>query len=72
MPFARAFCGATPQVLPWGEYAIVGVGESGLSVELRRVKYDVERFAKTLRETGFPLAEKWLDNWLLHAGRPPR
>lgn len=65
MPFARAYCGGTPQVLPWGEYAIVGVSETGVSVDLRRVKYDVGRFAKTLREAGFPFAEKWLDNWLL-------
>lgn len=65
MPFARAFCGETPQVLPWAEYAIVGVNERGLAVELRRVDYDVQRFAKTLREAEFPVADKWLDNWLI-------
>jgi putative phosphoesterase len=65
MPFARAFCGATPQVLPWAEYAIVEGSASGAAVELRRVKYDVGRFAETLRESGFPFAEKWLDNWLI-------
>ncbi|HVI03655.1 MAG TPA: metallophosphoesterase family protein [Enhygromyxa sp.] len=65
MPFARAFCGGTPQVLPWAEYAIVGVHERGVTVELRRVDYDVNRFAETLREAGFPFADKWLDNWLI-------
>lgn len=65
MPFARAFCGATPQVLPWAEYAIVAVGERGISVELRRVNYDVGRFAETLRDAGFPFAGTWLDNWLI-------
>lgn len=65
MPFARAFCGGTPQVLPWAEWAIVGVDEHGVSIELRRTKYDVGRFAETLREAEFPYAEKWLDNWLI-------
>jgi putative phosphoesterase len=65
MPFARAFCGATPQVLPWAEYGIVGVSERGVTVELRRVNYDVSRFAETLREAGFPFAETWFDNWLI-------
>ncbi|MFO7561934.1 MAG: metallophosphoesterase family protein [Enhygromyxa sp.] len=65
MPFARAYCGAgAPQVLPWGEYAIVGVSETGIGVELRRVSYDVERYAKSLREAGFP-SDNWMDNWLI-------
>jgi putative phosphoesterase len=66
MPFARAFCGgATPQVLPWAEYAIVGASEGGVAVELRRVNYDVGQYAKTLRDTAFPFADGWLDNWLI-------
>ncbi|HLT39669.1 MAG TPA: metallophosphoesterase family protein [Enhygromyxa sp.] len=65
MPFARAFCGGTPQVLPWGEYAIVAVSERGVAVELRRVSYDLERFARSLREAGFPFADRWMDNWLI-------
>lgn len=65
MPFARAFCGQTPQVLPWAEYAIVGADDRNVAVELRRVNYDVDRLAQTLREVGFPFADNWLDNWLI-------
>lgn len=65
MPFARPFSGKTPQVLPWAEYAVVGVSASGVSVDLRRVNYDVEKLAESLHQAGFPFADRWLDNWLL-------
>jgi putative phosphoesterase len=65
MPFARPFCGATPQVLPWAEYAILGADERGVVVELRRTAFDVREFAATLTNSGFPHADKWLDNWMI-------
>jgi putative phosphoesterase len=65
MPFARPFAGETPRVLGWAEYAIIGASDSGnVSVDFRRVRYDVDRFAESLRAAGFPDAEHWLDNWI--------
>jgi len=65
MPFARPFAGETPQVLGFAEYAIVSASEAAVSVDLRQVRYDVERFAASLHAAGFPDAEHWLDNWLV-------
>jgi len=63
MPFARPFCGATPEVLPWAEYAIVSATPGGVSIDLRQTRYDLERFAASLHEAAFPSADRWLDNW---------
>jgi putative phosphoesterase len=63
MPFARPFCGATPEVLPWAEYAIVSATPGGVSIDLRRTRYDLDRFAASLHEAAFPGADRWLDNW---------
>ena len=65
MPFARPYAGQTPEVLPWAEYAILGVEGGSVSVDLRRVAYDVDRFRASLHATGYPGADEWLDNWRL-------
>jgi putative phosphoesterase len=65
MPFAQPYAGQTPEVLPWAEYAIVGVDRGHISVDLRRLPYDLDRYRASLRASGYPGGEAWLDNWRL-------
>ncbi len=63
MPFARPYSGGTPEVMPWAEYALVSASADGFGVELCRARYDVQQFARTLHDAGFPHANHWLNNW---------
>ncbi|PRQ06908.1 metallophosphoesterase family protein [Enhygromyxa salina] len=64
MPFERAFDGDAPKILPWCEYGVIS-GENGvLSVDLRRVPLDLERFAASVRGSSLPGADRWLEQWL--------
>jgi predicted phosphodiesterase len=45
---------------PWSEYAIVG---DDLSVEFRRVPFDVEELISSARRTDFPGFERWASMW---------
>jgi putative phosphoesterase len=65
MPFERAFDGRAPKLLPWCEYGVV-TGDGGVvSVDLRRVPLDLERFAVSVRGSSLPGAADWLDQWLV-------
>ena len=59
-PF-RAFPmpGSAPSLLPWVEYAILGWTNGGLSLDLRRVPFDVKEYCRAIKESGIPLTE-WL------------
>lgn len=48
---------------PWGEYAILAVAGSRLSVDLRRVPFDVAAMKRAARENGMPHAEWWCAEW---------
>jgi predicted phosphodiesterase len=48
---------------PWGEYAIVTAARSRLSVELRRVPFDVKALQRAARESGMPYVEWWSAEW---------
>ena len=55
--------GATVRNPPWGEYAILSVTGSSLSVDLRRVPFDVATLKQVTRANGMPLAEWWCAEW---------
>lgn len=48
---------------PWGEYALLSTTGSGLSVDLRRVPFDVSALLRAARENGMPHAEWWCAEW---------
>lgn len=48
---------------PWGEYAILTVSGSSLSVDLRRVPFDVAALKRAARENDMPHAEWWCAEW---------
>ncbi|PRP98077.1 phosphodiesterase [Enhygromyxa salina] len=65
MPFARPFeGGAPPKLLPWCEYGVVTGADAVVSVDLRRVPLDLDRFAASVRGSSFPDADVWLAQWL--------
>lgn len=49
---------------PWAEYAILRAGDSGLSVDLRRVPFDVAALLAAARQSGMPHAEWYAKNWI--------
>jgi predicted phosphodiesterase len=49
---------AATRVNPWAEYAILTAEDGTLSLEFRRVPFDVERLAAIIRASGRPYAEK--------------
>jgi hypothetical protein len=52
-------------VLPWCEYGVITGGDDGmLSVDLRRVPLDLERFAASVHGSTLPGAARWLEQWL--------
>jgi putative phosphoesterase len=61
----NAFCytpvrGSEPVLLPWAEYALLTADERGLSVDLHRVRYDIESFQAVVRMCELPIR-----GWLL-------
>ncbi|KIG12426.1 serine/threonine protein phosphatase [Enhygromyxa salina] len=65
MPFERAFDGGAPKILPWCEYGVISGADGTLSVDLRRVPLDLERFAASVRESSMPGAARWVEQWLI-------
>jgi predicted phosphodiesterase len=63
MPFSAPYSGGAPTIFTWAEYALLDVGEQGLSVELKRVRYDFERFERAFLDSGFDQAGALLDAW---------
>lgn len=48
---------------PWGEYAILTATGGSLSVDLRRVPFDVAAMKRAAHENGMPYAEWWCAEW---------
>lgn len=46
--------GKVPQLLPWAEYGIISLDGGTLSVDLRRVPFDVAAFSKAVEQSGMP------------------
>ena len=55
------------RISPWAEYAILEWDYGDLSVELRRIDFDVESLLELIRSSGMPHAEWWAGLWF----RPP-
>jgi putative phosphoesterase len=57
--------GANVRNPPWGEYALLSVAGSdrNLSVDLRRVPFDVAALLQAARENEMPHAEWWCAEW---------
>jgi predicted phosphodiesterase len=54
-PFKTAFeSGIRPVLLPWAEYGIIEYKDDVMSVDLRRVPFDMTVFTKILKESDMP------------------
>lgn len=51
--------GSAPSLLPWAEYAILDWADDALSVDLRRVPFDVNKYCRAIMESEIPLKD-WL------------
>ena len=49
---------------PWAEYAVLTAGPAGLSLDLRRVPFDAERFVAETLLSGMPHAAWYTTDWL--------
>jgi predicted phosphodiesterase len=65
LPFAKQE--AVMRISPWAEYAIVDAEDGHLSVDLRRIDFDVDSLLRLIRESGMPHADWWAGLWF----RPP-
>lgn len=52
-----------PALLPWAEYAIITAVNGRLSVDLRRVQFDITLFLKNLAVTDIPIQEWWVQQY---------
>ena len=51
--------GVPPSLLPWAEYAILDWANGALSVDLRRVPFDIAHYAREIKASEIPLRD-WL------------
>jgi predicted phosphodiesterase len=63
LPFSEGPSGGSMRVSRWAEYALATVDERGLTLEFRRVPYDVEEMLLAARASGMPQAEWWISCW---------
>ena len=55
--------GATPSLTPWAEYALVRVLDGVVSVDLRRVPFDVRAYCDVLAHSDLPIRDWWLGQY---------
>jgi predicted phosphodiesterase len=48
--------GTLPTVMPWAEYAVMEVGNGIISVDLRRIPFDVNEFNQIVSQSGIPIS----------------
>jgi predicted phosphodiesterase len=70
-PFKTAYQeGITPVLMPWAEYGIIEYKDGIMSVDLRRVPFDMDVFMKELRASSMPnrewRAEMYAQSMKLH------
>jgi predicted phosphodiesterase len=63
LPFSDGPFGGSLRVSRWAEYALVAVDDRGLTLEFRRVPYDVDEMLTAARASGMPHAEWWTGCW---------
>lgn len=64
LPFRGLPLGELQLISPWAEYALVQIEGGRLSVDLRRISYDVEQMLQRTIETGAPHAKWWAETWV--------
>jgi putative phosphoesterase len=64
MPFEQARKNERGSLHPWAEYGIVTYEYGLLSVDLRRVDYDLEAIKQAARESQKPELHHWLNDWV--------
>ncbi len=52
-----------PALLPWAEYALVTAVNGRLSVDLRRVQFDITLFLERIAATDIPIKEWWVQQY---------
>jgi predicted phosphodiesterase len=63
LPFSDGPSGGSLRVSRWAEYGLATVDERALTLEFRRVPYDVEEMLSAARASGMPHAEWWASCW---------
>jgi predicted phosphodiesterase len=64
-PFKVAYqAGVTPVLLPWAEYGILEYKGGIMSVDLRRVPFDMDVFMKAIKESGMPNSNGRMEMYL--------
>jgi predicted phosphodiesterase len=63
LPFSDGPSGDSMRVSRWAEYALATVDARGLTLEFRRVPYDVEEMLAAARASGMPHADWWVSCW---------
>ncbi|MEW5988419.1 MAG: metallophosphoesterase family protein [Chloroflexota bacterium] len=63
LPFEVQPGGGRPRNPTWAEYAVVTWQDGRLSVDFRRVPYDLAELQAAVRATNMPHAEWWLQDW---------
>ena len=67
LPFSEGPFGGSLRVSRWAEYALATADERGLTLEFRRVPYDVDEMLAAARASGMPHAEWWASCWDLQS-----
>jgi putative phosphoesterase len=68
LPFSDGPSGGSLRVSRWAEYGVATAGDDGLTLEFRRVFYDVDELLEAARRSGMPHAEWWASCWLREPG----
>jgi predicted phosphodiesterase len=63
LPFSEGPSGASLRVSRWAEYGLVTADEGGLTLEFRRVPYDIDEMLAAALASGMPHAEWWASCW---------
>jgi predicted phosphodiesterase len=63
LPFSDGPASGSLRVSRWAEYGLVTSDERGLTLEFRRVPYDVEEMLAAVRASGMPHADWWASCW---------
>jgi predicted phosphodiesterase len=63
LPFSEGPSGGSLRVSRWAEYALATVDARGLTLEFRRVPYDVDEMLSAARASGMPHAGWWAGCW---------
>ena len=62
MPFFNIpDAGQSPKIMPWAEYAILDCNAERISVNLKRVSFNIKAMKMIIAKSDIPLKEWWQD-----------